>query len=121
MNTFSELSLSPVLKSNLTRQGFLEPMPVQAQAIPSALAGHDVVATAQTGTGKTLAFVLPMLEALAAKAVAPGTKPVIGAVVLSPPRELAIQTSESFAVMASGTGLRAAVVVGGMSESAQLQ
>jgi ATP-dependent RNA helicase RhlE len=115
MNTFSELSLSPVLKTNLAKHGFVKPTAVQSQAIPSALAGHDVVATAQTGTGKTLAFVLPLLESLAAKPAG------IGAVVLSPTRELAIQTHETFAKMAFGTGIRAAVVVGGMSESAQLQ
>ena len=97
MNNFSELSLSPVLKTNLARNGFVKPTAVQSQAIPSALAGHDVVATAQTGTGKTLAFVLPMLESLAAKPAG------IGAVVLSPTRELAIQTSETFAMMALGT------------------
>jgi len=121
MNTFSELSLSPVLKTNLAKNGFVKPTAVQSQAIPSALAGHDVVATAQTGTGKTLAFVLPMLESLAAKPASPSVKAGIGAVVLSPTRELAIQTSETFAMMALGTGIRAAVVVGGMSESAQLQ
>jgi len=114
MNTFSELTLSPVLKANLSRNGFVKPTAVQAQAIPSALSGHDVVATAQTGTGKTLAFVLPLLQAL-------GEKPTgICAVVLSPTRELAIQTAETFSMMAYGTGARAAVVVGGMSESAQL-
>src|SRR5713101_4799001 len=115
MNTFSELTLSPILKSNLAKHGFVKPTAVQSQAIPSALAGHDVVATAQTGTGKTLAFVLPLLESLAAKPSG------IGAVVLSPTRELAIQTSETFAKMAFGTGIRAAVVVGGMSERTQLQ
>src|SRR5438876_1031618 len=115
MNTFSELSLSPVLKTNLAKHGFVKPTAVQSQAIPSALAGHDVVATAQTGTGKTLAFVLPLLQSLAAKPAG------ITAVILSPTRELAIQTSETLAKMADGTGIRAAVVVGGMSESAQLQ
>ncbi len=62
MKTFSELSLSALLKSNLSKHGFSEPTPVQAQAIEPALAGRDVVATAQTGTGKTLAFVLPILH-----------------------------------------------------------
>src|SRR5207249_1695006 len=114
MNTFSEFSLSPVLKTNLARHGFVKPTAVQSQAIPSALAGHDVVATAQTGTGKTLAFVLPLLESLAAKPAG------VSAVILSPTRELAIQTSETFAKMALGTGIRAAVVVGGLSESTQL-
>src|SRR5260370_29346116 len=115
MNTFSELSLSPVLKTNLAQHGFVKPTAVQSQAIPSALAGHDVVATAQTGTGKTLAFVLPLLQSLAAKPAG------ISAVILSPTRELAIQTSETLAKIGAGTGIRAAVVVGGMSEGAQLQ
>src|SRR5438270_4412492 len=108
MNTFSELSLSSVLKTNLARHGFVEPMPVQAQAIPAALAGRDVVATAQTGTGKTLAFVLPIIESLAGK---PSNG--VSAVILTPTRELAIQIDEVFAQLGSGTGIRSAVVVGG--------
>ncbi|MCU1261198.1 MAG: box helicase domain protein [Bryobacterales bacterium] len=116
MKTFDELTLSPTLKSNLTRHGFTVPTEVQSQAIPPALEGHDVVATAQTGTGKTLAFVLPLLEALSKKPIFPG----ISAVILSPTRELAIQIEETFAKVASGTGIRAAVVVGGMNERAQL-
>ena len=115
MNKFSELSLSAHLHSNLNRLGYVEPTPVQAQAIPAALAGRDVIATAQTGTGKTLAFVLPMLESLIAK---PGSG--VQAVILSPTRELAIQIHEAFANLASGTGIRAAVVVGGMNEQTQL-
>src|ERR1022692_38193 len=116
MNTFSELSLSPVLQNNLTAQEFVQPTPVQEQAIPAVLAGHDVVVTAQTGTGKTLAFVLPMLESLAQQPAAPG----IRSLILTPTRELAIQISEEFSKLANGTGIRAAVVVGGMSEQNQL-
>jgi ATP-dependent RNA helicase RhlE len=116
MNTFSELTVSPVLKANLGRHGFVEPTPVQAESLPSALAGRDVVATAQTGTGKTLAFVLPILDFLIKKQPAAG----IGAVVLSPTRELAMQIDEAFSNLAAGTGIRAAVVVGGVSESSQL-
>ena len=67
MNDFSELSLSSQLKSNLLKNGLVTPTPVQAEAIPVALAGHDLVATAQTGTGKTLAFVLPVLQSFAAQ------------------------------------------------------
>jgi ATP-dependent RNA helicase RhlE len=115
MNTFSELSLSPLLRANLARHGFVRPTAVQSQTISPALAGRDIVATAQTGTGKTLAFLLPLLESLI---VNPGSG--VSAVILSPTRELALQTGETFAKMASGTGLRAAVVVGGLSESAQL-
>ena len=116
MNNFSELSLSSVLKDNLARHGFVTPTPVQAQAIPPALLGRDLVATAQTGTGKTLAFVLPMLEKLSAAPLAKG----VHAVILSPTRELAIQIHEAFMLLASGTGIRAAVVVGGMNEQKQL-
>jgi ATP-dependent RNA helicase RhlE len=96
---------------------FVEPTPVQAEAIPAALSGRDVIATAQTGTGKTLAFVLPLLEALTAKPATPG----IQAVILSPTRELAIQINETFVKLAAGTGIRAAVVVGGLNEQNQLK
>jgi len=117
MNTFSEFPLSSALQRNLSQHSFVQPTPVQVQAIPAALAGHDVAVTAQTGTGKTLAFVLPMLESLSKQPLPPG----ISALILTPTRELAIQISEVFAKLAVGTPLRAAVVVGGMSEYAQLQ
>lgn len=115
MNNFSELSLSSALRANLSRHGFVTPTPVQAQSIPPALTGRDVVATAQTGTGKTLAFVLPLLESLTKQ---PGTG--IRAVILSPTRELAIQINETFTKLAANTGISSAVVVGGLSEQPQL-
>src|SRR2546421_6498060 len=105
MKTFNELSLSPILKSNLVKNSFVEPTPVQAQAIPPALAGQDVVATAQTGTGKTLAFVLPLLEILTKQPLPAG----VSAVILTPTRELAIQIHETFTKLAS-SGIRSAVV-----------
>ncbi len=117
MNHFSELPLCARLADNLAKNNFTKPTPVQAEAIPAALAGRDVVATAQTGTGKTLAFVLPLVERLLARGLTQG----VSAVVLSPTRELAIQTSETFRILAEGTGLRASVVVGGLSENPQLQ
>jgi len=117
MKNFSELPLSPVLQANLARHKFVEPTPVQAQAIPPALAGNDVVATAQTGTGKTLAFLLPLVDALSKQKLAPG----VSALILTPTRELAIQISEVFAKVAENTGLRAVVVVGGLNEQTQLQ
>ena len=119
MNNFSDLVTSPVLRANLARQAFKEPTPVQAQAIPPALLGKDIVATAQTGTGKTLAFALPIIERLAGQGKAAGTKPQ--ALILSPTRELAIQIDEAFSRIGAGSGIRSAVVVGGMSESKQLQ
>src|SRR5438309_9971180 len=117
MKSFSELSLSAQLKSNLLKNGFTQPTPVQAQAIEPALAGRDVVATAQTGTGKTLAFVLPLIQNLLNQPAKAGA----GALVLSPTRELAIQIAEVFAKLGQGTGIRAAVVVGGLNERTQLQ
>jgi ATP-dependent RNA helicase RhlE len=117
MKTFSELSLSPVLEGNLSRSGFTTPTAIQAAAIKPALAGKDLVATAQTGTGKTLAFVLPIIQSLTCKELPAG----IQTVILSPTRELAMQINETFVKMAAGTRLRTAVVVGGLSEHAQLQ
>ena len=117
MKTFSELSLSAPLKSNLAKHGFAQPTPVQSQSIPPALAGRDLVATAQTGTGKTLAFVLPVIHRLQELPSPYGVR----AVILSPTRELALQIHETFAKMAAGTAIRAAVVVGGINERTQLQ
>ena len=116
MKNFSELSLSPVLVSNLTRNGFVTMTPVQTEAIPPALDGRDLIATAQTGTGKTLAFVLPLLETLLKHKAAKG----IQAIVLSPTRELAMQIHAVFGTLAQGSGISAAVVVGGMNEDRQL-
>ena len=118
MKTFNEIpDLCPALKLNLAKNLFSEPTPVQAQSIPPALDGRDIVATAQTGTGKTLAFALPIVQKLA-------TGPVpknIRAVILSPTRELAIQINETITMLTVGTQIRSAVVVGGMNESNQLR
>src|ERR1700681_1965680 len=111
MNTFSTLPLSPVLQSNLAQNGFVHPTPVQALGIPHQLAGHDLVITAQTGTGKTLAFLLPLLERLAK----PGNPPGVSALILPPAREVAIQIAEAFAQRGADTGIGAAVVVGGLN------
>ncbi|MGA3098058.1 MAG: DEAD/DEAH box helicase [Bryobacteraceae bacterium] len=117
MKTFSELPLSALLKSNIEKHGFTVTTPIQSQAIEPALAGEDIIATAQTGSGKTLAFVLPLIQLLAKQGPSTG----IRAVVLSPTRELAMQTHETFAKMAAGSGVRATLVVGGLGEAAQLK
>src|SRR3954470_13898914 len=117
MQHFSELNLCSALRNNLDKNQFVNPTPVQAQAIPPIMEGRDVVATAQTGTGKTLAFAIPLIEALAA---APREK-AIRVLILTPTRELAIQIDEAFRQLADGMHIRTAVVVGGMSESNQLR
>jgi len=117
MKSFSEFSISALVKSNLLRNGFTEPTAVQAQSIEPALAGRDVVATAQTGTGKTLAFVLPIINSLEKDPSRSGVR----ALILSPTRELAIQINETFVKIAVGTPVRTAVVVGGLNERTQLQ
>jgi ATP-dependent RNA helicase RhlE len=123
MKLFNELCLSQSTQANLKRHCFSEPTPVQAQAIPPALTGADLIATAQTGTGKTLAFLLPVIEKLL---IGSGAEPKVGhgarirALVLSPTRELAMQISDAFTKLSLNTGLRAAVAVGGLSEQTQL-
>jgi ATP-dependent RNA helicase RhlE len=117
MNHFTELHLCPALRRNLAKNEFVTPTPVQAQAIPPLLEGRDVVATAQTGTGKTFAFAIPIIEALAA---APRGK-TIKVLILSPTRELAIQIDAAFRQLAEGMRIRTAVVVGGLSEAKQLR
>ena len=102
---FSELNLCSALRNNLEKNKFVTPTPVQAQAIPPLMEGRDVVATAQTGTGKTLAFSIPVIEALAA---VPRTK-TIKVLILSPTRELAIQIDAAFRQLAHGTRIRTAV------------
>jgi ATP-dependent RNA helicase RhlE len=117
MNNFTDLVNSPVLRKNLATQGFVTPTPVQAQAIPPASLGRDLVATAQTGTGKTLAFSLPIIESLLSQPLTQGPQ----ALILSPTRELALQIHEVVKLLTHGTGIKAAVVVGGMSEAGQLK
>src|SRR6202162_2650287 len=117
MNKFSELPLRALLQSNLTKHGFVQPTPVQAEAIPPALAGRDVVATAQTGTGKTLAFLLPIFELLGRKPGAVG----IQALILSPTRELALQINEVATTLGASMGMKSVAVVGGMNETDQLK
>ncbi len=119
MINFSDLPLSAAMLETLKRNRFTLPTEVQAQAIPIALTGKDVVATAQTGTGKTLAFLVPVVERLTAQGA--NKKSEVAALVLSPTRELAMQIHEVFGVLAGASGLRSALVVGGLSESSQLR
>ena len=116
MIKFAELPLTALLKENLSRNGYTEPTPVQSMTFEPAMAGRDIVATAQTGTGKTLAFVLPMLQVLSTEPRRPGVR----ALILTPTRELAMQIAEAIALVARGTGIQTATVVGGLNERTQL-
>ena len=113
--SFSEFSVAPSLKERLKAAKFLVPTPVQASAIPQALAGKDLIATAQTGTGKTLAFLIPVLERLAQQP-ARG----ISALVLVPTRELAMQVVAQFNALKEKQAAPSALVVGGLPEGRQL-
>jgi len=120
MQTFSELPISQYSKDRIAAARFTTPTPVQAAAIPQALLGKDVLATAQTGTGKTLAFLIPIMEQLLQKD-APGTATSgIAALVLVPTRELAMQVAEQYDMLRGRQLGPAAVVVGGISEERQL-
>ena len=116
MQNFSELPISPYLKERISSNGFSVPTPVQAAAIPPALEGKDVLATAQTGTGKTLAFLLPIIERLQQR-----NKPGIAALILVPTRELAMQVLEQYNALRGKQLAAAALVVGGLAEGLQLR
>lgn len=119
MIRFEELSLDPALLAAVRDAGYTAPTAIQAQAIPLVLAGRDVLGCAQTGTGKTAAFVLPLVQRLATKVPAGrGARP-IRALVLSPTRELATQIAEAFSTFGAVFGLEIAVVYGGVSEVPQ--
>jgi ATP-dependent RNA helicase RhlE len=98
------------------RAGYTAPTPVQEAAIPPALAGHDMIGTAQTGTGKTAAFVLPILQKLLS-----GPRNRTRALIIAPTRELAEQTHETFRDFAAGTGIRSATVYGGVGAASQIK
>jgi ATP-dependent RNA helicase RhlE len=116
MQNFSDLSISPYLKERISSSGFSVPTPVQAAAIPQALEGNDVLATAQTGTGKTLAFLIPVIERLLQR-----NKPGIAALVLVPTRELAMQVLDQYNALRGKQLAAAALVVGGLAEGQQLR
>src|SRR3989344_8084540 len=116
INTFAELSITALLKHNLEKAGFRTPTPIQASSLLPALEGRDILGTAQTGTGKTLAFSLPILERLIQS-----RERGIEALVLLPTRELAMQVLDTLKLLGKGTGIPATLVVGGLAESRQLE
>ncbi|KAL5336465.1 ATP-dependent rRNA helicase rrp3 [Aspergillus crustosus] len=107
-NSFKELGIIDQLCEACENMGYKAPTPIQSQAIPLALEGHDVIGLAETGSGKTAAFALPILQALME-----APQPLFG-LVLAPTRELAYQISQSFETLGSTIGVRSVVIVGGM-------
>ena len=120
LTEFSRLGLAAPLLHALTQQGYTHPTPIQAQAIPPILAGRDLIGIAQTGTGKTAAFALPILHYLAThKRAAPRNGCRV--LVLSPTRELASQIADSFRSLGAGLRLSTAVIFGGVPHGAQIK
>jgi ATP-dependent RNA helicase RhlE len=113
---FAALGLSPALVRAVSQEGYEKPTPIQTQAVPEVLGGHDLLATAQTGTGKTAAFLLPILQRLSGK-----KSGGIRALILSPTRELAAQIAERADAYGRHVGLRNAVIFGGVGQNAQEQ
>ncbi|HKQ68068.1 MAG TPA: DEAD/DEAH box helicase [Polyangiaceae bacterium] len=118
---FDELGIHPALLRALGEEGYTAPTPIQRSAIPHVMAGKDLLGCAQTGTGKTAAFALPILQRLLGSRGEGEQKRQIRALVLSPTRELAAQIGESFQSYGRHTGLRAGVIFGGVSQYSQEQ
>ncbi len=116
MSTFSELPLSSALQRKLAAAEFTTLTPIQESAIPSALEGRDVIGTAQTGTGKTLAFLIPLIETLQRE-----LERHTVALVLLPTRELAMQVHDQYEQLRANNMPKAALVIGGVSEKAQIR
>ena len=118
MSNFNALGLSPTILKSVTRLGFETPTPIQVKAIPLALAGHDLMGLAQTGTGKTAAFGLPLVHHLLSKGTRPAPKEV-RALILAPTRELVNQIADNLRSYVRNTHLRINCVVGGTSINTQ--
>lgn len=117
--TFQDLNISPMILKALAKENYKTPTPIQAQAIPAVLAGRDLLGCAQTGTGKTAAFSVPMIQLLNEQPPKPGMGRRIRALVLSPTRELALQISDNVKAYSQFTKLRSTAIVGGVSQHMQ--
>ncbi len=117
MEHFIKLGIAPEIIEALSAQGYTQPTPIQEQAIPAALAQNDILGTAQTGTGKTAAFSIPIIQQLMGDA---GRTKGIKALILTPTRELALQIDESIASYAANVRLNHAVIFGGVGQNPQV-
>src|SRR3989338_8341416 len=114
--SFKDLKLIPPLERAMAKQGYTIPTPIQSKSIPSLLLGKDLIGIAQTGTGKTAAFVLPILQRMTEK-----YPRVIKTLVLAPTRELAAQIGESFSAYGEFLRFKHTVIFGGVSQGKQVQ
>jgi ATP-dependent RNA helicase RhlE len=117
--TFNELNIMPAILKALTKENYTTPTPIQVQAIPAVLEGRDLLGCAQTGTGKTAAFAVPIIQLLSEKPSSPNTKGRIRSLILTPTRELALQISDNIVAYSQYTDIRCAAIVGGVSQKAQ--
>src|SRR6056297_2445141 len=117
--TFKELGITEPILNALQTEGYTHPTPIQEQAIPILLKGKDLLGVAQTGTGKTAAFGLPLLHHLYNSKNGVHGKPKIKALIVTPTRELAIQIGESFTAYGRFTGLKNTVIFGGVKQGQQ--
>lgn len=118
--TFQDLNIIPQILKAVADEGYTHPTPIQEQSIPIVLEGKDLLGCAQTGTGKTAAFAIPILQQMHAKPKAAGIKK-IKVLVLTPTRELAIQIAESFSVYGGNLGVNNLVIFGGVPQGAQVK
>ncbi len=116
---FADLGLIEPLLAAVRAEGYEEPTPIQAQAIPKVLAGHDLLGLAQTGTGKTAAFALPILQGLHQRGYRPHGERPLRVLVLTPTRELAAQIGDSFATYGKNLGYKHVVIFGGVGQQGQ--
>lgn len=119
--TFKDLSIAPAILKALETKGYTQPTPIQEKAIPLLLAGRDLLGCAQTGTGKTAAFAIPILQHLYADASTKGGPRKIKALVVTPTRELAIQIDDNFTEYGQNTHLKNTVIYGGVKQGKQTE
>ncbi len=118
--SFLQLGLSPAILAALKSEGYTTPTPIQAKAIPILLQRRDLLGVAQTGTGKTAAFALPIIQLLDEDRRLPAGKRLIRTLILTPTRELAIQIGESFTNYGKNIKLYNKVIFGGVGQQAQV-
>jgi len=117
---FKDLNIIPEILDGLSKENYTTPTPIQEQAIPAVLAGRDLLGCAQTGTGKTAAFAIPIIQLLSQQPTRANTVRRIRSLILTPTRELAIQIADNIKVYSQFTDIRCSTIVGGVSQRVQI-